>query len=187
MEKLICRNAKINQVGGGRLGNIYFEIDLSWYAVSKRIWSVSRLGSSLLTFSCNLQAPCSDHQCRGNREEVASDSSTPKHTESSFSMNVVSLKFTKGFQKRDTAALKHTHTYGVIFMTHNSQSWTVMLRQRQGQSFTCIMACNNKAECSHSIWKRLLQLSVCMKPLTAKPTKSRRWSHQCGSASWRLI
>ncbi len=79
---------------------------------------MGRLGSSLLTFSCNLQAPCSDHQCRGNREKVPSDSSTPKHTESSFSMNVVSLKFTKGFQKRDTAALKHTHTYGVIFMTH---------------------------------------------------------------------
>lgn len=99
---------------------------------SKRIWSVGRLGSSLLTFSCNLQAPCSDHQCRGNREKVVSDSSTQKHTELSFSMNVVSLKFTKGFQKRDTAALKHAHR--VIFMAHTSQSWTVMLRQVEARS-----------------------------------------------------
>jgi len=43
-----------------------------------------------------------------------------RNTELSISMNVVSLKFTKGFQKRVTAALKHTQW--VIFIAHTSQS-----------------------------------------------------------------
>lgn len=40
-----------------------------------------------------------------------------KHSELSFSMNVVSLKFTKGFQKRVTAALKHTQGV-ILYGTH---------------------------------------------------------------------